>query len=196
MRNLPSTYGQSVGFRQLFVHVPDSWTCILMQHRVLSNTLVACFYSLTYYFYLPFFTPLFRFGYSTEVRILWFTLRTLPAALRLFWQHLTHLFVSFLKPFLVKLKFKGKGYYVFKGSRQTITPQFGFAHRRYFYAPSLRVKFLSKTKIVLFGFSKQDLFHTAYAFQTYKPINVFTGRGVRFAKQVIYRKTGKVSLYR
>jgi amino acid transporter len=27
-------------------------------------------------------------------------------------------------------------------------------------------------------------------------INVFTGRGVRFARQVIYKKTGKVSTYR
>ena len=116
--------------------------------------------------------------------------------LALFLKTLMHLFTSFLKPFLIKLKFKGKGYYVFKGTRATITPQFGFAHRRYFYSISLRVRFLSKTKIILFGFSKRDVFKSAYDFQTYKPINVFTGRGVRFAKQVLYRKTGKVSLYR
>jgi len=29
-----------------------------------------------------------------------------------------------------------------------------------------------------------------------RPINIFTGRGVRFAKQIIYKKAGKVSSYR
>ena len=96
------------------------------------------------------------------------SLRTVPHFLALFWHKLRHLFISFLKPFLLKLKFKGKGYYVFKGMRSTITPQFGFAHRRYFYSISVRVKFLSKTKIVIFGFSKQDVFKISYDFQTYK----------------------------
>jgi ribosomal protein L6P/L9E len=123
-------------------------------------------------------------------------MKTTPTFLNLFLLQLNHLFISFLKPFLIKLKFKGKGYYVFKSTRSTVTPQFGFAHRRYFYTTSFRVKFLSKTKIVLFGFSKGDVLKVAFEFQTYKPINVFTGRGVRFAKQIIYRKTGKVSLYR
>jgi hypothetical protein len=27
-------------------------------------------------------------------------------------------------------------------------------------------------------------------------MNIFTGRGVRFAKQIVYKKTGKVSAYR
>lgn len=80
--------------------------------------------------------------------------------------------------------------------RHTMTPQFGFAHRRYFYAASFRVRFLSKTKIILFGFARNDLATFAHDFKGYKPINVFTGRGVRFARQIIYRKTGKVSLYR
>jgi hypothetical protein len=29
-----------------------------------------------------------------------------------------------------------------------------------------------------------------------RPINIFTGRGVRFSRQIIYKKVGKVSSYR
>ena len=59
-----------------------------------------------------------------------------------------------------------------------------------------KVKFLSKTKILLFGLVKQDILCAAYALKQKRSINIFTGRGVRFAKQIIYKKTGKVSSYR
>ena len=55
---------------------------------------------------------------------------------------------------------------------------------------------LSKTKILLFGLVKQDILCAAYALKQKRSINIFTGRGVRFAKQIIYKKTGKVSSYR
>ena len=103
---------------------------------------------------------------------------------------------TFSLPLFFKLKFKGKGYYVFKNKRNTISPQFGFSHRLHLYSFSLSVRFLSKTKVFLIGLAKSDLFKIATEFRAMKPINVFTGRGVRFAKQVVYRKTGKVSLYR
>jgi len=109
---------------------------------------------------------------------------------------LNYLLSIFSKPFFLKLKFRGKGYYVFKGKRSTVTPQFGFAHRVYFYGFSMSVKFLSKTIIFLFGLLKTDVLRFTHAFKRVKSINPFTGRGVRFAKQIIYRKTGKVSLYR
>lgn len=102
----------------------------------------------------------------------------------------------FTKPFFVKIRFRGKGYYMYKNSRQTIAPQFGYAHRVYIYAQANSVKFLSKTKILLFGLSKSEILKTAYSLSTVKPINIFTGRGVRFARQIVYRKVGKVSSYR
>ena len=98
--------------------------------------------------------------------------------------------------FFLKLKFKGKGYYVYKNLRNTIAPQFGYAHRIYVYAFNISVKFLSKTSILLFGLSKSDLLTVGQNFKSKKPINIFTGRGVRFSRQIIYKKTGKVSSYR
>lgn len=109
---------------------------------------------------------------------------------------LADLFSRFDQPALFKIRFKGKGYYMYKNRRNTIAPQFGYAHRVYVYAHATTVKFLSKTKILLFGLSKQDVVGAGHRLRAVKPINIFTGRGVRFARQVIYKKTGKVSSYR
>ena len=103
---------------------------------------------------------------------------------------------SFHKPFFLKLKFKGKGYYMYKNQRNTIAPQFGYAHRVYIYSFANSVKFLSKTKVFLFGLSQKDIFSTGHGLFRTRPINVFTGRGVRFARQIVYKKTGKIGAYR
>jgi ribosomal protein L6P/L9E len=106
------------------------------------------------------------------------------------------LFESFSKPFFKKLKFKGKGYYIYKNRRNTITPQFGYAHRLYVYSFFTSVRFLSKTSIIVFGLLKKDVSLTSLRIKRMRVINIFTGRGVRFSRQVIYRKVGKVSSYR
>lgn len=103
------------------------------------------------------------------------------------------MFTSF---FFIKLKFKGKGYYIYKNYRNTIAPQFGYYHRIYIYSFFNTVKFLSKTKLLIFGLTKGDVLLTAYTLKSKRTINIFTGRGVRFARQLIYKKTGKVSSYR
>ena len=103
---------------------------------------------------------------------------------------------SFSRPIFKKVKFKGKGYYLYKNYRNTITPQFGYAHRIYFYSYFASVKFLSKTSVFIFGLVAKDICSAAYGIKVMRPINIFTGRGVRFARQTIYRKVGKVSSYR
>ena len=95
-----------------------------------------------------------------------------------------------------KVKFRGKGYYIYKGLRSTIAPQFGYAHRIYVYSFFNTVRFLGKTRVLLFGFLKQDVLLVLFGIKKHRPINVFTGRGVRFSKEIIYKKTGKVSSYR
>lgn len=97
---------------------------------------------------------------------------------------------------ILKLKFKGKGYYIYRNSRSTIAPQFGYSHRLYIYAFFVSVKFLSKTSVLLFGFCKNDLLTVGYQIKQARSINLFTGRGVRFNRQVLYRKAGKISMHR
>jgi len=99
-------------------------------------------------------------------------------------------------PFFKKLKFRGKGYYIYKNRRNTITPQFGYAHRIYVYSYFNIVRFLSKIKVFIFGLLKADVILASSEIRSKRPINIFTGRGVRFSRQVIYKKVGKVSSYR
>ena len=115
---------------------------------------------------------------------------------KLYFAELGLITAMFYKPLFRKIKFKGKGYYIYKNLRNTITPQFGYSHRLYVYAYFMTVKFLGKTSIFVFGFVKPDLAFVSNAIKCMRPINIFTGRGVRFAKQVVYKKTGKVSSYR
>lgn len=101
-----------------------------------------------------------------------------------------------LKPFFIKVKFKGKGYYLYKSYRNTVTPQFGYSHRLYIYTFFSYVTFLTKTSLILFGFNHKDILWLSRSVYKLRPINIFTGRGVRFSKQIVYKKSGKVSTYR
>lgn len=102
----------------------------------------------------------------------------------------------FTKPTFTKLKFKGKGYYIYKCNRNTVAPQFGFSHRIYLYNFRSYIKFIGKTCVIIFGLAKDEILPQAIALRKQRPINIFTGRGVRLARQVIYRKPGKVSTYK
>jgi hypothetical protein len=48
----------------------------------------------------------------------------------------------------------------------------------------------------MFGNNYQDILNNSYSLYRIKKINIFTGKGIRFSRQIIYRKTGKVSSYR
>ena len=103
---------------------------------------------------------------------------------------------TFYKPLFRKIKFRGKGYYIYKNSRNTIAPQFGYSHRLYVYSYFNKVKFIGKTIVLLFGLTKNDIISAGTTLKSKRPINIFTGRGVRFSRQVVYKKQGKVSSYR
>ena len=111
-------------------------------------------------------------------------------------EHFNYLVASFFKPYFIKIKFRGKGYYIYKNIRNTIAPQFGYSHRVYIYSYFNKVKFIGKTKVILFGLVKEDILLASYILKSKRSINIFTGRGVRFAKQIVYKKQGKVSSYR
>lgn len=176
-------------------YVPGNWSILLFKSRGGVRQEVKLL-SQTYYFHLwpPFNIPFFYLDLNTST--LSFTSIYVNSFYRTYWQELRTLFESFSKPFFKKLKFKGKGYYIYKNRRNTITPQFGYAHRLYVYSFFASVRFLSKTSIIVFGLLKADVNLTSLRIKRMRVINIFTGRGVRFARQVIYKKVGKVSSYR
>jgi hypothetical protein len=176
-----------------FIIIPFNWKALLMQT---GGSTYLYMYSRQYFTHtkLPSITNNYFFDANTN--ILSFTNIAENNFTKLYINELQHLLNLCNQPHFLKLKFKGKGYYIYKNKRSTITPQFGFAHRHYIYAFYISVKFRTKTSIMLYGASRSDLFTVGALIKAMRPINIFTGRGVRFNKQHVYKKTGKVSSYR
>ena len=98
--------------------------------------------------------------------------------------------------FFKKINFKGKGYYMFKNKRNMLTFRFGKYHRTYLLVMRAKLKFITKRRLFFRSRSQLNLANTGNALKTVRPINVFTGRGIRFKRQILYRKLGKESSYR
>lgn len=200
-RSLALTIPQRSGLtRSVFsLYVPSNWNFQILAKKNVTNPQqeqLIYLYDSVYFFKILALGSVSNFYFDKQTNSITFQLLYVPSFYKMYWNNLLTVFYSFSKLFFKKLKFKGKGYYIYKNVRNTITPQFGHAHRIYMYSFYLSVKFLTKTTVFLFGSSKQDILTTAQLIQSAKPINVFTGRGVRFSRQVVYKKTGKVSSYR
>ena len=180
----------------LFVfYIPPMWDAFFVKTRCNSSTTVMLF-SDVYRFTFFFDNSISKLKYDTNASsiLLWSTFSNSASSKYLV--KFREVLFSFSRPVFKKVKFKGKGYYLYKNFRNTITPQFGYAHRIYFYSYFASVKFLSKTSVFIFGLVNKDVCDAAHGIKIMRPINIFTGRGVRFSRQTIYRKVGKVSSYR
>lgn len=178
-----------------FLYVPSSWNFIIFKKK---NTILnyLYMYSESYFFILPFLNKFLLLKYDFQINCFIFNFFFKNNFYSLFWNYFKLIFYSFSKIFFCKLKFKGKGYYIYKNIRNTLALQFGYSHLLYLYGFFLNIKFLTKTSILLFGINLKDIAFLSHSFFQLKPINIFTGKGIRFSKQIVYKKTGKVSSYR
>jgi len=177
--------------------IPSGWEFSVLQREFNGSTQTNIYvYNGVYFFNFSIMQTVCTIRYNSCTRIFTFYHGNSSYCYYSYLRLITDLTRRFSCPFFLKIRFKGKGYYIYKNYRNTIAPQFGFAHRVYVYAQAASVKFLSKTKVLIFGLSKKDILEVGHRLKAVRPINIFTGRGVRFARQIIYRKTGKVSSYR
>jgi len=187
-------------FNQKFItinlFIPFNWNFIIIQKNFLPNYIYFYIYNLTYFFILPIVKTSLFLKYDYQTNNLNFKFLFNNNFYSLFIKFFKIIFYSFSKLFFTKIKFKGKGYYIYKNLRNTIALQFGYSHLYYIYSFFITVKFLSKTSILIFGINFNDLNLISYKLYNIKPINIFTGKGIRFSRQIIYRKTGKISSYR
>ena len=186
-------------YKTFFFYLLPHWDFILFSaHNIVYNKQIKFFffYSTTYYFklVLPLHTELFK--YSPDSRVFCFQLYYTHMFFAPAWKKIKLIFKSFMLMFFKKIKFKGKGYYIFKNLRNTVTFRFGYSHRIYLYMYFTSVKFLSKISIIIFGINWYDINKKAFLLKSIRPFNIFTGKGVRFSRQIIYKKTGKVGSYR
>ena len=194
--SFPKQFKPRLNFRKFSLVVPSGWDYLIFSNSNINKKTFIYIYSNTYYFRIPTPNQIHSLVPDTNSSTIAFVTPYVTNFDRLYWTQLLQVFYAFSRPFFLKVKFKGKGYYIFKNRRQTITPQFGHSHRLYTYAYFSSVKFLSKTHIFIFGLLKGDALRVAFNIKAMRPINIFTGRGVRFSRQIIYKKVGKVSSYR
>lgn len=183
-------------FLNVNLFVPFNWNFIIIKKKLFTNFIYLYIYNVTYFFVLPVTKTSLFLKYDYKTNFLNFKFLFANNFYPLFIKFYKTTFYSFSKLFYVKIKFKGKGYYIYKNFRNTIASQFGYSHLYYLYSFFVTVKFLSKTSILIFGINLNDLYSISYKLYNIRPINVFTGKGIRFSRQIIYRKTGKISSYR
>lgn len=106
-----------------------------------------------------------------------------------------HSFSFFFKLFFVKIRFRGKGYKLFKVMGNTIITQLGFSHCLFKQILNCSIKVVAKLRFYFFGLNFFLLRAVTNSFVSKKKFNIFTGNGLRFSKQLVYKKTGKVSTY-
>ena len=180
---------------QLKFYVPRKWSFVVGTNKKLKLNLLYL-YAGIYFFIVPVPSKFNLLQFDQNSSVLTLTSLYRNNFVFTYWTFFTQMFASLNRPFFLKVKFKGKGYYIYKNKRNTITPQFGYAHRIYKYVFYTGVKFRTKTSIILFGLLRKDLQTAGFSIKNMRSINIFTGRGVRFSRQVIYKKVGKVSSYR
>lgn len=184
-------------FYKIIFYIPFGWDFLVLKKNNFNNNFIYFYvYSSTYFFLLPVVKNFLNLNYDTQTSSLILKFQFNNNFHLLFWNIFKTVFYSFSKLFFKKLKFKGKGYYIFKNTRNTIALQFGYSHLLYLYSFFITVKFLTKTTILMFGINKNNITLSSKSLFFIKPINIFTGKGIRFSRQIIYRKTGKVSSYR
>lgn len=184
---------RSLYLKTFLVYVPNSLNLIMLENSKLKWILM---YNDNYRFVLPIISKYSLVYLNYNKDILKIDTKLNNSFYPTFLSHYNNILHTFYKPTFKKIKFRGKGYYIYKNIRNTIAPQFGYSHRIYIYSYFNHVKFIGKTKIIIFGLIKNDLVHASLNLKSKRPINIFTGRGVRFARQIVYKKQGKVSSYR
>lgn len=185
---------------KMIIFIPNCWTFYLL--RIIDNLQISndkytlCFINSVYFFFCPLNLKFCSWTFKSAPNVFsaYFIYKSIYT--KTFWTRFYLIFQSFTKIFFKKLKFKGKGYYIYKNKRNTIALQFNYSHIRRLYLYFTYIKFLSKTSILVFGYVPFILKSAASSLLKMRPLNIFTGKGVRFTRQIIYRKTGKVSSYR
>ena len=142
----------------LKLYKPSLWRLIYLTSKKFHLINCVYLYSSHYYFKFNFYSPFSNYYYDKQTQLLYYQFQFSPNCLIIYKVLIFSILTLFSLPFFVKLKFKGKGYYVFKNKRNTIAPRFGFSHRVYIYAYSVILKFLTKNNYFFIRIIKKGYF--------------------------------------
>ena len=100
--------------------------------------------------------------------------------------------------FFNKIKFKGKGFRVrFKKNKKILKFTFGHSHINYIFINNTKTKIkrLGKYKYIFKNKNNLKINLFLKKICEIKPINMYTKRGIRVGRQIVYKKKGKKSTY-
>jgi ribosomal protein L6P/L9E len=100
--------------------------------------------------------------------------------------------------FFNKIKFKGKGFRVrFKKNSKILKFTFGHSHINYIFVnqKTTKIKRLGKYKYIFKNKNDIEMNSFLKKLCNIKPINMYTKRGIRLSRQIIYKRKGKKSTY-
>lgn len=160
------------------------------------NSYICTFYS-TYFMYKISFTcseQLVQF--NTQTNTLNIKSKKNSQFLKLFKQYLELLFYAWNFFFCAKFKLKGKGFRIFR-KRENKFVKFFFGHSHYKIIKFRTCILLKphKYKFIVFGNSKNKLNKIIKMVQKIRPIDFFTKRGLRYARQIIIKRKGKSLIF-
>lgn len=103
---------------------------------------------------------------------------------------------SFEDYFSKKIKFKGKGFRLkIKKKHKAIKFLFGHSHLNILFLKNLKLKKCGKYKLTIKHTLLNDNNILAKKICSIKPVNVYTNRGIRVSRQVIFKRKGKKGSY-
>lgn len=113
-------------------------------------------------------------------------------------QKFSKLFLNINSTFFNKIKFKGKGFRVrFKKKSETLKFTFGHSHINYLFInnKTIKIKRLGKYKYTFKCNNNIKMNIILKKICNIKPINMYTKRGIRKGRQIIFKRKGKKSTY-
>lgn len=111
---------------------------------------------------------------------------------KLFNNELSKFLFSWDNLFFNKIKFTGKGF-KFKKKINNLFLYFNRAHKCFFIGNNIILKRLSKNKVILLKNNYNHLINDSILIRNIRYNNIFTKRGLRFSRQIIYKKKGKTA---
>lgn len=98
--------------------------------------------------------------------------------------------------FFEKIKFSGKGFKItFKKRKKFLRFMFGHSHIKFIFMNKTKIKRLTKYKYILKDKNKNRLRNATKLICDVRPLNIFTKRGLRKTRQIVFKRRGKKSTY-
>lgn len=96
----------------------------------------------------------------------------------------------------LKIRYKGKSFRWLRRAGSLVL-RFGRSHASFVrFGTHVKRRKLGRMSLILFGFGRSELFFLGRLIVRQRRMNIYHRRGLRLARQTVFRKDGKVSIYR